>query len=166
MLDLNAPLVPGKSAAGFFIGQRMEEVRASIGDCPRWSQDSDRPFLVVLRESEGWISHGYEKLTTEALVFRNHVVRLQFNGAGILYNIFVDAGYDGLVWGEVKIGDKLSTVLQWCDLEYGPGDDMHYPVSDDAEFQGIAFAAEDCPLEESPDQVIDIVSIHDWSLQD
>lgn len=43
---------------------------------------------------------------------------------------------------------------------------MHYPVSDDAEFQGIAFGAEDCPLEESPDQVIDMMSIHDWSLQD
>ncbi len=166
MLDLRAPLIPGKSAAGFFIGQRMDEVKKFIGDSPKWNQESDHPFLAVLRDSKGWISHGYDNLTIEELVFGNNLIRLQFNGAGILYNIFVDAGYEGLVWGEVKIGDKLSTVLRWCDLEYGPGDDMHYPVSDGAEFQGIAFGAEDCPLEESPDQVIDMVSIHDWSLQD
>ena len=166
MLNLRADLIPGKSAAGFFIGQRIDDVKASIGEVKIWQKMDGRSLSAVLAESSGWVSRGYENLDIEELIFGDRVIRMQFNRGGVLYNFFIGAGYEGAVWGAVRIGEELSAVQRWCDLKYDQGDDMHYPVSDDAEFQGIAFGAEDCPLEESPDQVIDMVSIHDWSLQD
>lgn len=166
MLNLLAALIPGKSAAGFFIGQRIDDVRKSIGDPKVWKRAVDGPLGLVLKKSEEWISFRYENINIEEMIFRDNFVRLQFNGTGVLFNIFVEAGYEGLLWSEVKIGGKLSTVLRLCKLEYSQGDEMHYPVGDAIQFDGVAFGAEECPLDESPDQLIHAISIHDWSLQD
>ena len=90
------------------------------------------------------------------------MVKLRFDACGILYEIIVGAGYTGLAWNSVGVGPTLASVEERCELIYDATDEMHYPG--DRASVGIAFLAEEMPLDRAPDQVIAGISIHDWDL--
>jgi hypothetical protein len=84
MLDLNAPIVPGESAAGIRVGQRIEELRLEPNAVKR------------LEECERW-DFGPVRLWVRA---------------GIVEQIGVREGYRGKVDDTVTIGATLSEIQE------------------------------------------------------
>lgn len=167
MVDIHAEIVPGKEAAGFKLGQRIEDVMSSIHHVSEWTPSSAKSLSETIRSTPGWLTVSVSHLSNgarsgENLYYGEGVVELHFNAKGVLFDISVFDGYSGTLWGSVKVGDPLSLVQDQCGLEYDDGDEMHYPSN--SAVGGVAFYAEERSLEESLDQVITGISIHDWNL--
>lgn len=171
MIDLNADIVPGTSAAGFRIGQTSAEIQlAELSYYPEviW-HESQGPLSIAIDETKGWLSCDVRKLTMPerrgTFLWYNHgAVNLQFNADGLLYCISVWQGYAGRFADAIRIGDRLDKVLAFTDVFHDSGDEAHYPV-EESPIRGIGFFAEDTPLANSPDQLIRGISVQDWSLQ-
>ena len=171
MVDLNADIVPGISAAGFRIGQTLAEIQATeLSQCVvrEWDRSQDQLHKAI-EETEGWLSCDLRILTMPErhgtfLWYQRGAVNLHFNADGVLYEISVWKGYLGRFASAIQIGDRLDKVLAITDLVHDSGDEVHYPV-EDGSIRGIGFVAEDTPLENSPDQIISGISVHDWALQ-
>lgn len=168
MIDIDASILPGISAAGFSLGSGFEEILADLPNPLRWNRSLGLSLSNCVADCPGWVSASLNEITSggrsgEALYFGNGKVAMSFNAAGILYNISVFEGYRGLLWGAIKVGDPLSKVLETCGLFYDAGDEMHYPTGE--QVNGLAFIAEADPIEDLPDQRIDGISVHDWKLQ-
>ena len=161
MLDIDAAILPGKAAAGFEIGLSIDKVKADISSLIQWHPSCGASLGQFIDATSGWLSSVWES-GREVLYFGKGQVELHFSAKGELYNIFVFDGYAGAVFGEIRVGDPLSLMLKHCPLEYDEADEMHYPAEDSL-IKGIAFYAEELPLAEAPNQVISIISVHNWA---
>jgi len=168
MVDINAAIVPGESSAGFRLGQKFDEVASLIKNLSEWTYAAKWSLSGAISSTPEWLRVPLAEVTGgerngELLCFGKGMVCLQFGAGGELYSISVEGGYSGLLWGEIKIGDELSLVRKRCGLEYDRGDEMHYPIESSG-VKGIAFYAEECSLEDEPNQIISVISVHDWAL--
>lgn len=163
MISRCAEIIPGKSAAGFDLGASSGEIKSTILELKEWSSSSGEALYEAIRSESGWLSYVQES-GEEILYFGRGMVELHFSDKGVLYNIFLFDRYVGTLWGGVKIGASLSMAQQQCPLEYDEGDEVHYPVEGGG-ISGVAFYAEELPLDEAPDQLISGISIHDWSMR-
>jgi hypothetical protein len=168
MIDIDAKIVPGKGAAGFHLGQRIDDVKSSISEILEWIPASGKSLFETIGKTSGCLSVAVlhlsnGKRTGEVLYFANGMIELQFNSQGILFDISVFKGYGGMLWETIGIDSKLSLVEGWCGLVYDSGDEMHIPA-EDSSVDGLAFYAEEQSLQDSPDQKIVGISVHDWKL--
>ena len=171
MVDLNADIVPGISAAGFRIGQTLAEIEAAeLRNGAVFVWDRSRGALgSAIELTDGWLLCDARNLTMPErggtlLWYNRGAVNLHCNADGVLYEISVWQGYSGRFADVIQIGDRLDKVLAFTNLIHDSGDEAHYPVEENL-IRGIGFIAEDTPLDNSPDQIIRGISVHNWALQ-
>ena len=169
MINLFAEIIPGKSAAGFHLGQRIDYVKSSVTQLTHWDRASGKTLPEVMTSTPGWLEIFESQLNgtgkEKILCFGKGAVELRFSGIGILYEIAVFEGYSGHLWTNIKIGCPLIDVQHFCELTYDDGDEMHYPT-ENCSIEGISFYAEEQALNYSPNQILQGISIHDWHLRD
>lgn len=162
MVNECAEIVPGKSAAGFNLGITISEVRSSICALREWQPGYGIVLYEAIRSESGWLTFTRENGEV-VLYFGRGMIELHFSARGVLFNIFLSDGYTGILWENIKVGSPLAIAQQLYPLEYDEGDEMHYPTKESA-VVGVAFYAEESPLDEAPDQLISGISVHDWSM--
>lgn len=167
MIDTDAELIAGRAAAGFHLGQQYTE--HLFGEpITLWSPASGISLSQATLATPAWLRVDVADLTEARFqgtefVYGHGMVKLRFDACGILYEVVVGAGYTGLAWDSIGVGARLASVRQRCEVIYDATDEMHYPG--DRASVGIAFLAEEMPLDNAPDQVIAAISIHDWDLR-
>lgn len=161
MLNIDAPIYPEKSAAGFELGQNLLHVLAKLGGVVHWT--GTPPLMEAIQSTMGWllvpnslVSNGM-KLGC-SLHSTGGIVELQFDSREELCDISVFSGYKGKLLDVIQVGSSLSSVQSYIRTEYDVGDELHYPVSDDKS-KGVAFYADEDSLDKSPEQVITGISI-------
>ncbi|MGB3208537.1 MAG: hypothetical protein WBB28_26420 [Crinalium sp.] len=166
-LNLDEAIVPGISAAGFKIGNCLENMKDIVSSATTIDLQQPINFNKELADSQGWIlTPGRGNANTyynTSLYYKDRWVRLVFNTKGILYAIYTFAGYQGKLFDRIKIGSMLSETSDFFSLEYDSGDEMHYP-SEESGIKGIGLIAAEMPLEEDPTQRISGFCIHNWRL--
>lgn len=165
-IDLYADIIPGKSAAGFVIGQRFDDIKSSITDLSEWPPGEEQ-FTQAFHANKGWMNVHTSVFTNTPdsgeYLFYKDIVELLFNSKGILYQIVVNEGYKGALWGDIHVGDKLARVHERCPLYYDD-EEIHYPDDENGPVKGLGIYADNGTLEDEPDQLINGFSIHDWAL--
>ena len=166
MIDLQASIIPGSSAAGYRLGQVFAEVVTQLGTVPIWSRE--QPLSVAIDGSTGWLQVPLSLLTGganegSALLFSHGTVKLNFAPTGALYEIVLAKNYAGTLLGGVGIGSMLSQAQHCMTLEYDGGDEMYY--SAEKENGGVAFYAGEETYDRDESQIIQIISVHDWSMK-
>ena len=159
MLNIDADIDPGKSAAGFHLGQRYSRDLFE-GGLAEWNPSSGLQIGQAIHATPGWLETRVDAgLPGRSMHYGRGMVDLRFNADGILFWIMVFNGYTGKVWGEIGIGSPIATVRQRFDVEYDDGDEMFYPVADSG-VSGIAFIVD----ESLPAPEIVGISVQDWAL--
>ncbi len=134
-IDLDAPIEPGRSAAGFKIGSLFQEYAADFAEAK------------VVRYHAGF-----------------NLVREIRQNTGLLACMYVWIGYTG-AYGEAKIGAPLATVSRMEPLAYDSGDDMYYRVDVNGDdIAGLAIIAMEVEPAEHSTTPIHGFCVHDWSL--
>lgn len=168
MIDLGVPIVPGKSAGGFTIGNSLDQVCSHFESVKVWTRASGEQLQAAIRSTMGWLDAPLKELGGGQAIghifyFGGGVLQLHFNSTLILSGIVVFEGYRGSLLEGVSVGEPLSNVLKICAIEYDDVDEMHYPVPESG-LEGVAFIAEERSLDDSPGQTIAGISVFDRSL--
>ncbi|MGG6296175.1 hypothetical protein ACQ4M4_17440 [Leptolyngbya sp. AN02str] len=163
--DLEAPIIPGSSAAGFSLGMRLEEMSRVIATA---IIEEMRPGFNSVKAVENCRDVLYIKNRNwSSLHYANDAVRLDFNSHGELCNIFLFAGYLGCLFNSITIGSSMHDVKARMPIFYDDSDEMFYP---DWEAQpdlpyGIAFIASEDPDEKNQEWDVLGFSVHDYQHQ-
>ncbi len=165
MIDAQASIVPGRSAAGFRLGQTFLDVVADLGTVPVWG--GEQPLTMSIDVNPGWLQVPMSLLTNgdrdgNILFFSHGMVELKFAKTGVLYEIVLAKSYVGTLLGDIGIGSKLSEVQRRITLEYDDGDEMYYSADEDS--RGVAFYASEGDEDLDDDRIIRMISVHDWSI--
>ncbi len=165
-VDLNAPIVPGRSAGGFSLGENLANIEADLPNITDWLPE-EWSLAEAVTGTEQWLRSRIYSARGEfqgtILTFGRGALELHFAAHGPLCQIFLFAGYQGTVLGNVAVGDRLEAVLAHCSLTYDDGDEMYYP-DEHAELAGLGFYAAP-PNQDEVDRKILGISAHDWKLQ-
>jgi hypothetical protein len=159
-INLHSDIIPGKSAAGLDLGINFSEINDLITNPIQWKREDGQVQSVILNES-GWIfvptrtnnASPDSPLTNGRYYYNFGSIELNFNSSGDLVLIALSNKYQGLFLNSIGIGDKLAKVEDFFKLTYDDIEELHYP-SVNSEISGIIFQAEECSLEESPNQDI------------
>lgn len=152
-MDLHADIVPGASAAGFSLGDEFHAVLAAIGAFHRW-QPGQGGLAAQLATNRGWLyvapaRDGQAATRGPSLYFLNNCIRLVFNAdTKRICWIEVGAGYHGRLWGEVRVGATLASVLRHTELAYDGGEVLYYPQRPGCE--GVAFYGLEASVDKMP----------------
>lgn len=165
--DLYADLIPGKSAAGFSLGQSLLDVSTKIGEV-EWFGPAVSVRDILLK-NKSWIGIkrkiGFGDEVLLSYRFMNEAVSLYFESSGRLYRIAVGGGYRGRFDG-VCIGDDLRVVEESYEILFNEEDDDFLLKRNGSILMGMSFVTNHrAPLEEVSEQIIEFISIHDWSLR-
>ncbi|KAF0814472.1 hypothetical protein IGB42_01373 [Andreprevotia sp. IGB-42] len=170
--DLFADITPGQGAAGYFLGQSLKFFHEIVLDAARWDKsllqlaqaiDGTDEWLMIedaqLRSPDFQYNGEFsEVLSGRKLYYGRGAVVLHFNQDEVLDCIEIGVGYRGSLYGSVKIGDELKTILQFFDLAYDDAEEMHVPI-EGKEMGLISFYAEEQSLVDSPDQRVKAIFI-------
>lgn len=168
--NLKAALIPGISAAGFSLGEDFSSIQERIGIFDWY--ESDACLDKVLISSAGWVgvrskvgtAIGLGK-TVESFSYLNDVVSLYFGDAKKLYRVVVGKGYQGK-FKSVMPGDDLLLLNDYYDLDFNDVDDDFLIIESGRYIEGISFITDyRASLEHAPSQMIECISIHDWSFR-
>ncbi|MGB3206863.1 MAG: hypothetical protein WBB28_17915 [Crinalium sp.] len=166
-LNLDEAIVPGISAAGFKIGDCLENMKDIVSSATTIDLQQPINFNKELADSQGWIlipGRWEENIYyNTSLYYKDRWVWLVFNTKGILYAIYTFEEYQGKLFDRIKIGSMLSETSEFFSVEYDSGDEIHYP-SEESGIKGIGVIAAEMPLEEDPTQRIYGFCIHNWRL--
>jgi hypothetical protein len=164
-VDLDAAIVPGRSAAGFRLGENLGSIEAELPNLTDWVPERQQ-LVEALAATEGWLrakTHSAQgDLRGTLLAFKGGAVELQFSPQDILCEIRLADGYRGKVLNDIGIGDRLASVSARCSLSFDDGDEMYYPEAGAAS-GGLGFIAA-APQDEEVDRKILGISVHDWQL--
>jgi len=168
--DLDASLIPGVSAAGFELGESISTVVKKIG-AVSW-YESDSSVDNVLAQNSSWVGLRLKcgsaielDETVFSYVYLNETISLYFEGGGRLYRVAVGKGYRGSFNG-IKPGDDLRPPDGGFDILFNDMDDDFLLVKDEKILEGISFVTDyRASLEHAPEQAIQFISIHNWSLR-
>lgn len=131
-MDLHADIVPGASAAGFSLGDDFHAVVAAIGAFRRW-QPEQGLLAAQLAANPGWLyvgpaRDGQAETGGPSLYYLNNCINLRFTAATKrICWIEVGAGYQGRLWGGVRVGDTLASAMLHTELHYDSGEELYYP---------------------------------------
>jgi hypothetical protein len=167
-MDLHADIVPGASAAGFSLGDEFHAVAAAIGAFRRWQPEQGH-LAAQLATNPGWLyvapaRDGQAASGGASLYFRNNCIRLGFNAdTKRICWIEVGAGYQGRLWGEVRVGDTLASAMRHTELHYDSGEELYYPQRPECE--GVAFYALEASVGKMPNVDIQCMIVDGATLQ-
>ncbi len=164
-LDLNADILPGVGAAGFMIGCSLDDLDCVLNNVKAIEKSDISDINKLLRSSKG-VLHIVDNLSGESTIyFGNDVVRLKFTSEKKLYCINLFEGYLGSFVGFIHVGEMLAKVLSVFPIYFDENDEINYPDDESgAEVTGIGFYSTDESLDDNSGQIINGISIHDWSL--
>lgn len=123
-----APAPPGFRSATIFMPWWWRSVRFAAGsrDKATWPHSWPR-----IRGGCTWRQRATGKLRRThgaSLYFRNNCIRLGCNAdTRRICRIEVGAGYQGRLWGEVRVGDTLASAMRHTELHYDSGEELYYP---------------------------------------
>lgn len=165
--NLNADLIPGISAAGFTIGESLADIEAKIGPVER--HGPDMAIRDILLSNNEWIlverRIGFEEEYVLSYRYMNELVSLYFETRKTLYRVAVGKGYRGGYFG-LKPGDSILNLSKVFELDFNPDEDEFLIKRNNNDILGISFVTDyRAPLEHTPEQTIQFISIHDWSLR-
>lgn len=179
--DLMAEITPKKGAAGFILGSSIKDIVKKIGRV-NWYESNVNIYNKCL-QNHGWIGsvyyqsnigkpyhkgmHSSEYNILKTLIYKNNLIRLSFNKTGKLYVISLGLGY-GKSFYNAKPGDNIKLLEKYFKIYFDNQDDVFYlyKESNNDLIPGICFSTNyRASLEEAPEQIIEFISIHDWSLQ-
>lgn len=171
MPDLFADIVPGVSAAGFFLNQSSNQFDEVIAKASRWNRS-----IIQLGQAvdtvEGWLlvddfqlgSPDMEcmkekyLLKRRSLYFGKGAVKVHFDENGLIDLIVVGKGYKGSLNKDIRVGEELRFVSKHFEIEYDSVEELHFPVDEEIANR-ISFYAEEESLDDSPNQRIDRIFI-------
>lgn len=168
--DLEAEIVPGLSAAGFSLGECFNSVQRKIGSVNWYEPNSC--FDDILLGNTGWVgvrskagtAIGLDKVV-ESFVYRNNLVSLDFGDTHRLYRVVIGKGYLGR-FKSFAPGDGLDLLEGIYELDFNDMDDDFLIIESGKYVEGISFITDyRAPLEHEPDQKIEYISVHNWSLR-
>ncbi len=167
---LGAEIVPGVSAAGFTLGESFDSIEQRVGTVEWYEANAALESITI--KSQHWIGintqFGYpleQGKYIQSFVYQNHVVTLAFGDSKRLFRIVVGRGYAGTI-GSVRPGDDLMILNDRFELEFNSQDDDFLIHTDGRCVEGISFLTNyRASLEHAPDQTIEYVSVHNWSLR-
>ena len=165
-LDLNAEIVAGESAAGFYIGMNIHEIDHLLKDAEVIEYFQGFNLVQKINETTGYffLKH-FNDDAGGSLCYGNGILRLDFNSSSELYCIYVYRGYLGS-YKNIKIGASLNSLREKEALQYDESDDMHYRVGQDGEYiTGLAVIALGDEEDSANDDPIEGYCIHNWSKQ-
>lgn len=168
--DLMAELTPSKCAAGFKVGECFDTVEELIG-VVEW-YDKDSTLDQRISSNIGWMGvvskcgfPGGPYTIVKSLVYMNNVVSLEFEENLKLYRVCVGRGYGGSFAG-VRPGDRLRSLEASFDIIFNDMDDDFLLEAGGKILEGVSFITDyRASLEHAPEQTIQFISIHDWSLR-
>lgn len=161
--DMNAPIIPGRSAAGFNLNTHIDTIFEDKTKIPLWDESKGNLPDVILR-TDDWLryspklSNPLRPATDDQYYFNRGALQLIFDNEGILKSITLSGGYHGRIFNQISIGTKLAEVSKFFAIEYDPNDEVHYPT-DEESHSGIEFYAEERSLDEAPEQVIGAIFV-------
>lgn len=163
LINFYAPVLSGKSAAGFEIGMDIVDLSQILGSGRSVTYQPGFNLVHAIRGNRGVLCvRGLGDGTV--IYFGPSTVRLSFSNAGILGCIYVNNGYIGGYNG-VKIGDALSSISTREPLQFDAGDEMYYRVDEEDEYKpGLAVVAKEVPPEEFSSTGVSGFCVHDWSI--
>lgn len=156
IVNLNADIIPGESAAGFVLGAHLTQVRSIFARVTRWDHRHDT-LREAVAKCDGWLQTSGAAMSDgtrqgPSFFYRHGAVELHFDEEGVLTTIAVFKGYAGALFGRIRVGDELAGVTEFCELVFSQDEDMHYPA--DSAITGVGFGAEFEPLVRAPSQRI------------
>ncbi|QRY80488.1 hypothetical protein JVX91_05055 [Pseudomonas sp. PDNC002] len=165
--DIDAELIPGVSAAGFVIGESLAAVKERIGSFECYGPDVH--LRDILLSSSGWIGTkrriGLDDQFVFSYRYMNELVSLYFEDREILYRIAVGVGYRGSFHG-VRPADSILKLAESFDVDFNSDEDEFIAMKGGKDIFGISFVTDHrASLEHAPEQTIQFISIHDWSLR-
>ncbi|MDT3723221.1 hypothetical protein [Pseudomonas oryzihabitans] len=169
--DLIAELVPAKAAAGFEVGDDFNSILKRVGFVGWHNKDSELDGKIY--SNTGWIGvrsrsgfPGGPYTLVQSLIYLDDVVCLEFEENFKLYRIDVGRGYRGGFFG-VRPGDELRALERaGFDVFFNDMDDNFLLIKEGKVLEGISFSTNyRSSLSNAPDQIVEYISIHDWSLR-
>ncbi len=159
--DLDAPIIPKTSAAGFSLGQRLEEMEHLLPLSKVEKVQSGFNAVQASQENSGLLYLQFDGWSS--LEYQHQTVRLSFNSNGELSCIWLFAGYRGNFLEKVGIGSSVHDLKNLMPIFYDDGDEMFYPDWEGHQDlpHGIAFVAAEHP-EKNSDWIIHGFSVHDY----
>lgn len=163
MPDMNSPIIPRQSAAGFELNTHVDNIFYDKENIPLWNELAGSLPDVILR-TDDWIrfspkfSNAFNADTGDQFYFNRGALQLIFDRKNILKCIALSNGYHGKLFEKISIGNRLDDVLKFFEIKYDQNDEVHYPA-DEESYPGIEFYAEECSLAESPEQVISAIFV-------
>jgi hypothetical protein len=159
--DLDAPIIPGISAAGFSLGLGLEKISHLLSASRVEKVHPKFNAVRASEENEGLLYLEYDSWSS--LEYRGSVVRVDFNGNGKLSSIWVFEGYRGRLLNTLRVGSSMHEVKKLMPIFYDDCDEMFYPdreAQPDLPF-GVGFIAAE-EEEEGSSWVLHGISIHDY----
>ncbi|MBM0142361.1 hypothetical protein ACKUFS_21430 [Pseudomonas cannabina] len=170
VFDLDADLAPGTSAAGLELGSSLYEILKKIGTVT-W-HDSKSTTYELLENNAGWLGIREELRFKDHgdfvsyLFFKNRLLMLAFINGKSLYNINVGKGYSGNFQG-IRPGSDLQSINPPLSVEFNEFDDDFLILNGETIIEGISLLTDHrASLEHAPQQKIEYISIHNWSIRD
>jgi len=165
--DLKSDLIPGVGAGGFFIGESLSEVEKKIGNVKYYGPEIY--LRDILPVNVGWVGverrFGFEEQVIFSYRYKNDLVSLYFEDRKVLYRVAVGKGYEGDFYG-VRPSDNIRRLFEFFDLEFNSDEDEFLLKKNGEILTGISFVTDyRASLEHAPEQKIQYISIHDWSLR-
>ena len=163
MIQAFQSIVAGKSVGEIRLGSSIEEFQGALEDAQIWDASKQITLQNAIRDSSSGVLFQFNSSGQKILYLQSGGLELHFNSDGVLFNILIWGNSPGFLWEGVGVGDSLQLIENKTHLFYDEGEEVHYSLNDLA--KGISFYAEECSLDESPNQKIRGISIHDWSLK-
>lgn len=169
--DLMAELIPAKGAAGFEIGEGLDSILKRVGFV-EW-HDKDSTLDEKLSSNTGWIGvksrcglPGGPYTLVQSIIYMNDMICLEFEENLKLYRIDIGKGYGGSFFG-VRPGDDLRNLERaGFGILFNDMDDDFLILRNESILAGISFLTDfRTSLGNVSDQIIQYISIYDWSLR-
>lgn len=164
-LDLHAPIIPCRLAAGFDIGMEIEALSDILASARAIHYHPGFNLAQAIRQNEGmFYVRGIVNNEGPSIHFGPDTVRLTFNTHGKLSSIYLFSGYLGR-YGNAAIGSPLSLIAESAPLTYDDGDDMYYPTDELGScMPGLAIVAAAANPALYSHTAVQGFCVHDWSL--
>lgn len=163
---LAADIIPGLSAGGFTLGQKLTEFDSGTLMKKRWKSE-DGSLIDAIYSTDDFFVADLEDFTDEKgvrIYFSRGALGLHFSAAGTLFHIAVFSGYTGSFLNRFGIGTPASEVQEMFELSFDDGDEMHYPQKSSG-LEGIAFHIDDGSDDGLVPPCICGISIYNWTMQ-
>ncbi|MFZ6876253.1 hypothetical protein ACO0LF_29670 [Undibacterium sp. Di27W] len=171
-LDWAAPIIPGKSMLGLYLGmtyvdvldilRSYEVVDDKNGSC-FLIKIKNAPTLLVDQVNDGIILRdAFSKMSNSTtfdklfvIGFRDGV--LTHLMTSLIYGASLDY-YNGVIWGEIGFGSRIADIGKFCEIEFDPGDELFYSV--DKNFSGFSIGGSSSSLDEDPEQRVSYIRVY------